>query len=97
VNLLRNAAQATVERNGPVRDISIRVRRYGDAAVRLEVQDSGVGLEQENLTRIFGHGFTTKSKGHGFGLHSGAHRGEADECGVVGGKPGTRTWGHFYS
>jgi signal transduction histidine kinase len=72
VNLLLNAAQATVECNGPVRDISIRLRRHGNAAVRVEVQDHGVGLEEANLTRIFGHGFTTKSKGHGFGLHSGA-------------------------
>jgi signal transduction histidine kinase len=29
-----------------------------------------VGLPPENLTRIFGHGFTTKAEGHGFGLHS---------------------------
>jgi signal transduction histidine kinase len=36
------------------------------------VKDSGIGLAQENLTRIFAHGFTTKSDGHGFGLHSGA-------------------------
>ena len=29
-----------------------------------------MGLPPENLTRIFGHGFTTKADGHGFGLHS---------------------------
>jgi signal transduction histidine kinase len=38
--------------------------------VSLAVEDSGVGLPPENLTRIFGHGFTTKADGHGFGLHS---------------------------
>jgi two-component system NtrC family sensor kinase len=38
--------------------------------VSLAVADTGVGLPPENLTRIFGHGFTTKADGHGFGLHS---------------------------
>ncbi len=71
VNLLQNAVHAILEQNGPVRVISIRVRRHGDS-VRVEVRDTGIGLARENLTRVFGHGFTTKSKGHGFGLHSGA-------------------------
>jgi len=37
------------------------------------VIDNGVGIAPENLTRIFGHGFTTKPEGHGFGLHSSAN------------------------
>jgi signal transduction histidine kinase len=40
--------------------------------VRIAVTDNGIGIKPENLTRIFGHGFTTKKDGHGFGLHSGA-------------------------
>ena len=31
-----------------------------------------MGIAPEHLTRIFSHGFTTRSDGHGFGLHSGA-------------------------
>ncbi len=27
------------------------------------------GIPPENLVRIFGHGFTTRADGHGFGLH----------------------------
>jgi C4-dicarboxylate-specific signal transduction histidine kinase len=27
---------------------------------------------QQQLTRVFAHGFTTKRDGHGFGLHAGA-------------------------
>jgi len=37
----------------------------------VSVSDNGVGITEENLTRIFVHGFTTKKDGHGFGLHSG--------------------------
>jgi len=40
--------------------------------VRLEVEDNGIGIAPENLTRIFSQGFTTRKGGHGFGLHSGA-------------------------
>jgi len=40
--------------------------------VRLAVQDNGIGVPRENLTRIFAHGFTTRVHGHGFGLHSSA-------------------------
>jgi signal transduction histidine kinase len=38
--------------------------------VKISVTDNGVGIPTENLTRIFGHGFTTRKDGHGFGLHS---------------------------
>jgi signal transduction histidine kinase len=41
-----------------------------DGGVRLEVRDNGVGITQENLAKVFNHGFTTKKKGHGFGLHN---------------------------
>lgn len=71
LNLLRNAKQAVREENGagpPL--IRIRIHRLGKSRVSLAVEDNGVGLPPENLTRIFGHGFTTKVGGHGFGLHS---------------------------
>jgi signal transduction histidine kinase len=38
--------------------------------LRLTVTDNGEGIAPENLVRIFVHGFTTRSNGHGFGLHS---------------------------
>ena len=40
--------------------------------VRISIRDNGVGIPAENLTRIFNQGFTTRTNGHGFGLHSGA-------------------------
>ena len=36
------------------------------------ISDNGMGIEEENLIKIFRHGFTTKKNGNGFGLHSGA-------------------------
>lgn len=71
LNLLRNAKHALKDvESGTPKTIRVCVRRKGDRRITLSVQDNGVGLPPENLTRIFGHGFTTKADGHGFGLHS---------------------------
>ena len=71
LNLLRNAKQAIKQADGTRgRVIRVSIRRQGSSRVSLAIEDTGVGLPPENLTRIFGHGFTTKADGHGFGLHS---------------------------
>jgi signal transduction histidine kinase len=72
LNLLRNAEDAIDEAAKPEKLIQVRINRAADGRVRIQVRDNGVGLERENLIRIFAHGFTTKPHGHGFGLHSGA-------------------------
>ncbi|MFL6448297.1 MAG: two-component regulator propeller domain-containing protein [Bryobacteraceae bacterium] len=72
VNLLSNAKHAVLDHDCPTRRIRVGLKRTSLERVRIEVQDTGVGIPQENLTRIFAHGFTTKPSGHGFGLHSGA-------------------------
>ena len=69
INLIKNAKESLLERDGVPRVLTLRTRIDDDRLV-LEIGDSGVGIKQENLTRIFAHGFTTKSTGHGFGLHS---------------------------
>lgn len=69
VNLIRNARQAVDTCESSVGTIEVSV--FEDAgSVHFQVQDSGVGIEPQNLNRIFQHGFTTKKSGHGFGLHS---------------------------
>jgi signal transduction histidine kinase len=71
VNLVRNAKDACNETGHTDKRIVVRMT---DAphAVRISVTDNGVGISAANLVRVFNHGFTTKPKGHGFGLHSGA-------------------------
>jgi C4-dicarboxylate-specific signal transduction histidine kinase len=69
VNLVKNAKESLVERKPGERRLTLRTSVENERLV-LEVSDTGVGIKKENLTRIFAHGFTTKSTGHGFGLHS---------------------------
>jgi predicted ATPase/signal transduction histidine kinase len=68
VNLVENAWQAMEGVSGK-RLLRVAVRQQQDAAT-VEVSDNGCGIAQENLCRMFSHGFTTKFGGHGFGLHS---------------------------
>jgi signal transduction histidine kinase len=69
VNLLRNAGQA-VESTGRGRGRIRIVARASEVGLDISVDDDGVGVPPENMDRIFGYGFTTKTGGHGFGLHN---------------------------
>lgn len=72
VNLIRNAQHAICDHSGPSRKLFIRTNELSGERFSIEVIDTGVGIDPDNLTRIFSHGFTTKSDGHGFGLHASA-------------------------
>jgi PAS domain S-box-containing protein len=72
VNLIRNAKYACDEGSSTDKSITLRVASGAAGRVHLVVSDNGVGIPAENLTRIFAHGFTTRAKGHGFGLHASA-------------------------
>ena len=73
VNLITNAAQALDEGGKPRKRLTLRVGRADERTARIEVEDDGVGIPRQNLTKIFHQGFTTKKNGHGFGLHVSAN------------------------
>lgn len=68
VNLLTNAKDACRMAEKPDKLIRVRTRVSGPSAT-IEIEDSGVGIAPENLTRMFSGRFTTKEKGRGIGLH----------------------------
>jgi len=71
VNLIRNAKYALDEQGAEHKRLTLQVRPSSEKTLAISVQDNGVGIDPQNLVRIFEHGFTTKRDGHGFGLHSG--------------------------
>ena len=68
-NLVKNARESLLEAPRDVRRLVLRTY-VDDERLRIEIEDSGVGIASENLNRVLSHGFTTKKSGHGFGLHS---------------------------
>ena len=72
INLIRNAKYALDDVERTDKQITLSIAASGRGTVCLSVADNGVGISKENLTCIFGHGFTTRRDGHGFGLHTGA-------------------------
>lgn len=70
VNLLNNAKYALEQTAIHERRVSVAIFANQIGHVCLRVTDNGVGIERDNLSQIFVHGFTTRKNGHGFGLHS---------------------------
>ena len=76
VNLLQNAKDAMLEDKTAKKDknitISITPSKTESNMVILTVKDNGIGISKENIEKIFSYGFSTKTHGHGIGLHSSA-------------------------
>ncbi|MCM8789839.1 MAG: HAMP domain-containing histidine kinase, partial [Candidatus Omnitrophica bacterium] len=70
INVIKNATEAITEKRPDKPEIILRTRAVPDF-VEISIKDNGVGVERNNLTKIFTFGFTTKKekKGSGFGLH----------------------------
>lgn len=72
-NLLANAKDSVLlhEANDS-RKIVISIGRTEKNHIMIKINDNGIGIQKDNLDRIFSFGFTTKKNGHGFGLHCSA-------------------------
>jgi signal transduction histidine kinase len=96
LNLLTNALDACAAAPGRAHRIHVRTRDLA-RAVRVEVDDTGAGIEPGERARVFAPFVTTKPAGTGTGLGLyvsrrivAAHRGEIGFEDVPGG--GTRFW-----
>ena len=69
LNLLINAAQAIPEGHADANEIRIRTMPSQDGRqVRVEIEDTGIGIPASLMRRIFDPFFTTKAPGVGMGL-----------------------------
>jgi len=70
INLISNAKYAMAGVSNHARNMTLSAAVVNDETLQISVKDEGEGIPEENMTRIFVHGFTTRKEGHGFGLHS---------------------------
>lgn len=64
LNLFMNALQAMPESG----KLAVKVQPDDSGMLKIEVEDTGIGIPTENLSRIFDPFFTTHEKGTGLGL-----------------------------
>jgi signal transduction histidine kinase len=68
LNLIRNASEAMADVHDRPRYLAIRTELERAGHVRVSVKDAGVGLDSQNLHKIFDTFYSTKSAGMGVGL-----------------------------
>jgi signal transduction histidine kinase len=68
VNLVTNALEAMMGIADRPRQLTIRTELGRDGAIVLAVEDSGRGVDPEQMSRIFDSFYTTKPDGIGVGL-----------------------------
>jgi signal transduction histidine kinase len=68
INLLMNGVQAMSRMTGRRRELRIRSREHGSDQILVAVEDSGAGIEAQNVDQVFNAFFTTKPDGMGMGL-----------------------------
>ncbi len=64
LNLILNATQS-MSKGG---ELKVKTSRAGKEKIRIRIEDTGVGIREEDLSEIFNPFFTTKSPGEGTGL-----------------------------
>ena len=68
LNLIMNAADAMSTIMDRTRELSIKTQVDESDDVLITVADAGIGLDPQNMNRIFEAFFTTKPQGMGMGL-----------------------------
>jgi signal transduction histidine kinase len=68
VNLILNAVEAMSSAEDGARKLSIKTDQSEAGDILLAVQDSGPGIDLQNLERVFEPFYTTKTSGIGMGL-----------------------------
>ncbi|RAP35973.1 hypothetical protein B1207_10370 [Legionella quinlivanii] len=70
INLIKNAIDALILGEQHEKRLIIKVETTSPSLVCITIRDNGIGIQKDDLTRIFSFGFTTKKEGHGYGLHN---------------------------
>jgi signal transduction histidine kinase len=68
LNLANNAADAVADLQRADRIITIQTRLLGDSRLEVSVSDSGSGIPEQDLYKVFDTFYTTKKQGTGLGL-----------------------------
>lgn len=66
-NLIENALESVSKSDKENKYVDVRIEEY-DNKIEIEVEDSGVGIEAENISKIFKRGYTTKTGSEGVGM-----------------------------
>ncbi|TKJ41856.1 hypothetical protein CEE37_04620 [candidate division LCP-89 bacterium B3_LCP] len=69
LNIIVNGIEAMLE--SPNHEMTIRTR-HDNSTVRVDIQDTGIGIDKENLNKIFLPFFSTKQRGRKEGTPTGA-------------------------
>lgn len=75
INFISNAKNALVDEGKKNKEhdpcMTITVKEE-DGKIHVVVKDNGVGIEHDDIQRLFEYGFKKRRDGHGFGLHHSA-------------------------
>ncbi len=69
LNVFQNALQAVMGNTPGKRNVWLTIDKTEQNKYQIEISDNGIGISKEVMGNIYSHGYTTKEKGHGFGLH----------------------------
>ena len=69
INLFKNSIEAMSEVPEASRILTLELTQNKHHQPVVMIRDRGHGIDPANVNKIFDHGFTTKQRGHGFGLN----------------------------